>query len=286
MRQLHWPADGMWRRTPDGLWMFLRPDDFFDACYAYRSPDEGYRQAVPRLLRPGDWAIDAGGQKGWYAMMLAKAAGPTGRVLTIEADPAAADLLQANLRRNGLSNVTLLREAAGDTTRDVEFHLNEYVGWSSMTPSPLQETSVRRRVMVRMRPLDEMLAEAAPTAGARVAFLKIDVEGAEARVLRGAMRILMEHAPLIWMEINPSSLSAAGSSPAELGDILEPYGYRFWRSCGEQRWPRKERAWFRPTGRLAELSEEMDVLGVPPSRMGDTLPLLNAVHSYETGLSG
>lgn len=286
MRQLHWPADGMWRRTPDGLWMFLRPGDFFDACYAYSSPDEGFRQVVPRLLRRGDWAIDAGGQKGWYAMMLARAVGPTGGVLTVEADPAAADLLQANLRRNGFTNVTLVREAAGDATRDVEFHLNDYVGWSSMAPNPLQQARVRRRVTVRMRPLDEMLADAAPAAGARVAFLKIDVEGAEARVLRGATRVLTEHAPLIWMEINPSSLSAAGSSPAELGDVLEPLGYRFWRSCGEQRWPRKCRAWFRPTGRLADLSEEMDVLGVPPSRTDDALPLLNAARSYETGLGG
>jgi hypothetical protein len=137
-----------------------------------------------------------------------------------------------------------------------------------------------------MRPLDAMLAGAAPGAGARVAFLKIDVEGAEARVLRGATRILTEHEPVIWMEINPSCLSAAGSSPAELGDILEPLGYRFWRSCSGQRWPRKSRAWFRPTGRLANLTEEMDVLGVPPSRLDDALPLLNAAGSYETGLGG
>lgn len=284
VRQWHWPADGMWRRTPDGFWMFLRPGDFFDACYAYTSPDESYRLFMPKVVRPGDWAIDAGGQKGWYAMQLARAVGPTGQVLTVEADPTAAELLQANLRRNGIANVRLFREAAGDATREVEFHLNAFVGWSSMTPSLLQQAGVTRRAMVPMRPLDDMLAEAAPGVGARVSFLKIDVEGAEAKVLRGATRILTEHAPLIWMEINPSSLAAAGSSAAELGRILEPFGYRFWRGRGEQRWPRKLRSWFRPCGRLAELSEDMDVLCVPPSREEDVLPLLQAFSSYETGL--
>jgi FkbM family methyltransferase len=207
-------------------------------------------------------------------MLLARAVGPTGRVLTVEPDPTAADLLQANLEHNRCANITLIREAAGDAAGEIEFHLNEYVGWSSRTPNALQRSSVKQRVSVRMRALDDMLAAFAPPAGARVSWIKIDVEGGEAGVLRGATRLLAEHAPVLWMEVNPSSLSAAGSSPAELGELLRGHGYRFWRGHADERWWRRPRVWFTPVPRLADVTEETDVLCVPPSRAAELEPLL------------
>lgn len=283
VRQLHWPAAGTWRRTPDGLWMFLKPGDFFDACYAYASPDESYRQLMPLAVRPGDWVIDVGAQKGWYSLLLARAVGPAGRVLSVEPDPAAANLMQANLERNRCANVTLVRAVAGEMEGETEFVLNDFVGWSSRTPNALQRESVRARVTLPMLPLDALFAASTPPNGARVTWIKIDVEGGEAGVLRGATRLFTDHAPVLWMEVNPASLAAAHSSPAQLGELLMPYGYRFWRGRVLERWLRRPRVWFEPVARLADVTEEADVLCVPPSRP-DLVTLVERANSAESAL--
>lgn len=295
VRQLHWPAEGTWRRTPDGLWMFLKPGDFFDACYAYASPDESYRQFMPLAVRSGDWVIDVGAQKGWYSMLLARAVGAAGHVLSVEPDPAAADLMRANLDRNQCANVTLVRAVAGEIEGEVEFVLNDFVGWSSRTPNALQRESVKARVRLPMRPLDDMLddvltdvrtdvlAESKRSVGARVTWVKIDVEGGEAGVLRGATRLLADHAPVLWMEVNPSSLAAANSSPAALGALLQQYEYRFWRGRVLERPFRRPRVWFAPVPRLDDVTDEADVLCVPPSRP-DLVLLLERAHSAESAL--
>ena len=74
-RLSRWPAEGCWRRTPFGFWMFLKPTGFFDPLYAYDAPDAAFPKLVRRLVRAGDWAIDVGGEKGWNALTLWRAAG-------------------------------------------------------------------------------------------------------------------------------------------------------------------------------------------------------------------
>lgn len=62
----------------------------------------------------------------------------------------------------------------------------------------------------------------------RLDFLKIDVEGWEARVLRGAKELIAQSRPLISVEINPHALKQAGSGADEVLSLLKEYGYT-WR---------------------------------------------------------
>lgn len=258
--------------------MFLTPSGFFDPLYAYDAPDAAFPKLVRRFVRAGDWVIDAGGEKGWNALTLWRAVGASGRVITVEADPRAADALQANLDRNGASNVTLIRQAAGDRASMVTMQLNETFGWSSLTPNDLQARSVVRRVDVPMQPLDAMLASQSP-GNARVSFMKLDIEGSECRALRGAQGILSQHRPALYLEVNPPSLVAAGSAAAELDDVLTPYGYRFWTTHGEYLGFSRWRAWFTPLTRLADVKEQEDVIGLPPALQSEWAPILDAAKS-------
>ena len=275
MRISRWPAAGSWRRTPDGFWMFLKPGAFLDPIYAYSVLDPAFRAIVPRIVQPGDVVLDVGGEKGWYALVFARAVGSAGHVVTIEPDPAAADTLQANLARNGVTNVTLVRAAVGDAARSVPFKLNEVVGWSSLTPNAHQAASVRSVVEVPMRTLEDIVDAVCPP-GARVAMMKLDVEGAEVTALRGALRILDDHRPVLWLEINPASLAAAGSAALQLGAVLQPRGYQFWRVRGEYRAFGRTRVWFEAISSLASVCEEMDVVGIPPALFPEWAPILNA----------
>jgi hypothetical protein len=70
----------------------------------------------------------------------------------------------------------------------------------------------------------------------RIDLLKVDVEGAEVRVLRGGERVLGGAvAPVLIIEVNPSALRAAGSDPAELYDQLDALGYA-WRVVEKMPW--------------------------------------------------
>lgn len=66
-----------------------------------------------------------------------------------------------------------------------------------------------------------------PWAIDRVSYMKIDVEGYEPWVLRGARRIIEAHHPTLFVEVNPYSLKAAGSSVTELTDLIRSFGYKF-----------------------------------------------------------
>jgi FkbM family methyltransferase len=260
--------------------MFLKPTGFFDPLYAYDAPDAAFPKLVRRLVRAGDWAIDVGGEKGWNALTLWRAVGPSGRVITVEADPRAADVLQANLDRNGASTVTLIRQAAGDCAGTATMQLNETFGWSSLTPSEMQSRSVVRSVDVPTQTLDAILASQLPR-DARVSFMKLDIEGSECRAVRGAERILSQHRPVLYLEVNPPSLAAAGASAAELGALLAPYGYRFWSTHGEYLGFSRWRAWFRPVPSLADVREQEDVIGVPPELLATWAPILDAASSAD-----
>jgi FkbM family methyltransferase len=56
-------------------------------------------------------------------------------------------------------------------------------------------------------------------------FIKIDTEGAELKVLRGAEKTLTRHFPKIYMELNPETLRGFGAKPSDLMALLKKYGY-------------------------------------------------------------
>jgi hypothetical protein len=72
-------------------------------------------------------------------------------------------------------------------------------------------------------PLDELVFATAPDRP--ISFLKIDVEGFELEVLRGAERTLMEMRPTVLCEFNDIVLRDAGSSSGQLLEAFERVGY-------------------------------------------------------------
>jgi len=83
-----------------------------DACLigAYEPP---VTQIFTRLLRPGATVVDLGANWGYFTLMAAQLAGPGGRVLALEPDPRMFDLLERNVRLNGLTTVDAFPLAAG-----------------------------------------------------------------------------------------------------------------------------------------------------------------------------
>ena len=148
---------------------------------------DGYEEPVRRVLRPseGDVVIDVGAFIGRYAITAAKAVGPDGLVVAIEPHPTNFKILMKNVRLNRLNNVICLNCAAWDR----DGHLTLYESAWSGHHSLLAQVA-KGYIKVRAKKLDSIAEELGL---GKVDWAKIDVEGAELRVLKGMRNILRQN---------------------------------------------------------------------------------------------
>jgi FkbM family methyltransferase len=126
-------------------------------------------------------------------------------------------LLEANARTYGAPNVALYNRALGPRDgEEIEIRIGYgTAGLSSLVTHHADMGSIR----VASETLDHFVGED------RVALLKLDVDGHELGVLRGAERVLRRDRPKIFMEYSLSYLRDVGASPDEIGDLLAAAGY-------------------------------------------------------------
>jgi len=158
---------------------------------------EPERAFLARVLQAGDGAIDAGANYGVYALTFAAAVGSSGRVRAFEPAPDVADCLAASVRANDFGGrVEIMRAALSDREGEAEFHL----GGSGELGS-LYHHEGTTEVTLRV-PLTTLAKAADMHPGARIAVLKIDVEGEEEAVLRGGAALIARDDPLVMFEWN------------------------------------------------------------------------------------
>ncbi len=179
---------------------------------------------LERVVHPGRVVFDVGAHIGEYTLLAAKR-GAT--VHAFEPDPANATLLRANVASNALAKVTVHECAVCDCEGQVGFlahrdpALSE-LGKKGQILGGYTDTSVRA---IR---LDSITAP-------RIDVIKIDVEGAELAVLRGAKTILARPpsaAPVLVFEFAPHQYARFGYAPREVLNMLTGYGYRIARLDG------------------------------------------------------
>jgi FkbM family methyltransferase len=188
---------------PGGGVVVLRFDEWIGRSYVqHGSSFDPVELAFLRdALDPGATAIDVGANVGVYTVAAALRVGPTGRVLAVEADDEYVPRLHANLARNGIENVTVLAVAAGESDGEAELVLAADRAFSSIKPLVAYRGAGVNRT-VPLRRLDTIWAEAGEPA---VAFVKIDVEGAELEVLAGAERLLDRCHPALVVEVSSAT---------------------------------------------------------------------------------
>src|SRR5215831_12587286 len=180
---------------------------------------------LSKILKPGMTFIDVGTHVGQYTLVASDIVGPTGSVHSFEPQPDTFELLRHNVQTNALTNVHLNQCALGETCADAELYL--------ACPDNVGQSSFRRphnysgkAVTVPCRTLDDYVAEHRLA----VNVIKIDVEGAEFSVLRGARKVLSGSVkPSLIIEFWEPFQREYGSSCAEMASFLVAHGYTlFW----------------------------------------------------------
>ena len=148
------------------------------------------------LARPGTTAIDVGANVGIYAVVLASAVGPDGRVLAVEPSPENARRLAENLARNGLANVDVHRVALAARAGELVLHLGADPAYHS-TAEVFERRAAGAELRVAAQTLDELWRQAGSPP---VSVVKVDTEGAELAVLRGSQDLLGAERPPLLVE--------------------------------------------------------------------------------------
>lgn len=170
-------------------------------------------------LRPGDTVIDVGANVGWFTLLARALVGPAGRVISFEPAPANVAKLNKNITLNKFTNITVIAGAVSDETGEAKFYLN--AGGNG------------GHALWEMRPNSETVSVAkftlnnwCKTNGCFPRLLKIDTEGHDAHVLKGASRLLRRNrTPYIISELHSGGLRASGTSSKEMTDFMRASGY-------------------------------------------------------------
>jgi len=165
------------------------------------------------VLRPGDAFVDGGAHVGLYTFLAAALVGPSGRVVAFEPALETMAMLRENHALNGFSWVTIHEVALADVQGRVPFWtLPRASGFSSLARP---EVAGSRHVEVEITTLDDAVADLP-----RLKLVKLDLEGAECRAVRGAASLLEQTRPDFVIEVEPRHLARQGGSVAELQGLF------------------------------------------------------------------
>lgn len=173
---------------PWGVTITVNPQETLgQALWTAGIYDLAVSELLDRLTPPGGTAVDAGANIGYMTSILAVRTGPTGRVLSFEPHPGLAEQLRQNAaefaRNNSVAPIEIHQVALSDTVGTANlvcpdgFSSNEGLGFLSATSEGTSVPTVR---------LDDIVGDRV------VSVMKLDVEGHEPAVLRGATQLLVE----------------------------------------------------------------------------------------------
>jgi len=213
-------------RLPFGAWWVAR-NDYLGSTLTFDGYEPAERAFVQRFLQPGMTVLDIGAHQGYYTLLASKLVGPAGRVIAFEPSSREQKALRLNLILNRCRNVTVQRLALGSEEKETTLYVA--TGWrtgcNSLKPPAIpDETSTMR---VRVARLDDWLERLKV---AQVDFIKLDVEGAELDVLRGAARLLdRKPRPVIIAEVQDVRTLPWGYRANEIIQHLSGKGYKWLR---------------------------------------------------------
>jgi FkbM family methyltransferase len=187
------------------------------------------RATLRRLVKPGSLVLDIGANIGAHTLHLAQLVGSHGRVLAFEPTDFAFRKLSRNLELNPELRKRVTANHCFLTSTDAEAVPSAiYSSWPLIEESGLHAKHLGREMRTeaaRARSLDSVLAE---FGGPPVQLVKLDVDGFECDVLRGATTLLSDVKPIFVMEIAPYVLDERGASLEDLLSYFVPRGYGFY----------------------------------------------------------
>ena len=197
--------------------MFLDAGDSMGlSVHGIYEPEE--TRLIQSLVRPGAAILDLGANIGYYTLLLARAAGPDGKVFAFEPHPVLFELLEKNIKLNGYKNVVLFPNAVSDHPGKLKLFVDNFYNLDHrIYPSETHTTGIDIEAVT----VDSLLAKVPG-----IDLIKMDIQGAELLALRGMQQLIRrsEHVTMMT-EFWPDGLAMIGCSAGEYFHELAQLGF-------------------------------------------------------------
>lgn len=213
-------------RIPNGVGKGLRFNPgYADLAYALGTNEQPVQEELAKQLKPGDIFYDIGANVGFFSVISARLVGPTGQVYAFEPVPENVRLLAHNVALNQFTQVSVLPKAVSSSCGRGELLLSTHPGGSALVAGDVP-VDLKGSMMVELVSIDDLVFEQnfKPPS-----VIKIDVEGAEAAVLKGLERTMKKYRPTILYEIDDQHLDGFERKQRDLESILVENGYQITR---------------------------------------------------------
>ncbi len=209
-------------KTEDGVIPYTSGDVIGYNLWIKGKYEDTERVMVRALAANCTVFMDVGANSGIYTLLASKNCRPDSSVHAFEASPIEYKKLVLTIKWNRLRNVFLNNIALSETDGTISIYEN-LDGWGALNrvDRPATDEGLYRMANVPCLSLDSYCESNNIN---QIDFLKIDVEGHELPVLKGAKRMIVESRPIILIEMNDRRRSDQ-SSPAQIWSFLESYGY-------------------------------------------------------------
>lgn len=198
-----------------GLFLYNQHDSYIGKSLAkYGEWSEGEIALFGQLVEAGDIVVEVGSNIGSHTVPLARRLGSSGRLYAFEPQRIIYQNLCANIALNSLTNVEAYQVALGETDGQILIPDINYTVDGNYGAVNLEQ--FKQGQPVRLATLDQALNLP------RLKLLKVDVEGMEAAMVRGARATIAKHLPYLYVENDRVEKSA------ELIELIQSFGYRLY----------------------------------------------------------
>ncbi len=185
-------------------------------------------QYVIDHLKKGDMAYDIGANIGYFTVIMGVVVSGEGKISSFEPMPNNLVKLKENIILNNLKNITINEIALSDRTGEIQMHspVDDLAFASIYTPDNAS-TNTGNIINVKTDLLDNIWTNSGEP---DISVIKLDVEGAEVAVLKGALNCLKTCKPKILLEANSEEEFNS------IRKIIEPLNYTYYQPKGFKKW--------------------------------------------------
>ena len=206
----------------------------------YSGAEREHQRTFKALVQPGDVVLDIGANWGLHTLYLSRLVGPDSLVIAIEPFPPAFAELEWHIRTNACLNVRALPVAISDADGEALFAPGSSASTGSLSAVYSAQAILRDSISVTTRELDSLIDEIGIK---RLKLIKIDVEGAEGRVLSGAQHTMEHFRPYFVIDLHTPEQDVL------VARLLTSQGYKLSRLYGppilhtHNSWPDPSGVW-------------------------------------------
>jgi FkbM family methyltransferase len=207
---------------------YLENDRYIGQRVALEKYEPYETELILRQTKKGDVVVDVGANIGYYTILLSDKVGKNGKVYAFEPDKISFEILQKNIGVNNLINVVAVNAAVGNKLGKIKLYKSkENFGDHKLFQIPLAPqrrgaSPFDERETVKIVKLDDYLKKI------KIDLIKIDTQGWEPEVIKGAKKIISKNKPIMFLEYSPASYKLAKLDGKEMMNFLRKIYLKVW----------------------------------------------------------